>query len=305
MRSALRNGLCLFVGLACCLVAKAQENNAGVTIPPTYFGMHINSSSTAWPTVKFGTQRLWDSGVSWTAINTARGTYNWSGLDNRVNVAGQKGLQLIYTFGRTPQWASSNPTLSTCGYGPGQCAPPADLNDWDTYVRAIATRYAGRIHAYEIWNEPNHADFYQGSLSTLVEMARRAYTIIKAVDPNAIVITPCPTHTSTTPEQWMDQYFAAGGNSWYDVVGFHGYSSVTTRLNGLKNVLTKYGQSGRPIWDTEASWSKYFHPGPGCASGCSGEVVPATMAAGSAEVCVVRMGILGVGHAVGQHQWDP
>jgi PKD repeat protein len=243
--------------LALCLagsVCSAQENNAGVVIPSSYFGMHIQSTSTPWPTAKFGTQRFWDSGVSWTAINTSRGVYNWGGLDNRINIGSQKGLQLIYTFGRTPQWASSNPTNATCGYGPGQCAPPADLNDWDSFVRAIATRYKGRIHAYEIWNEPNHAEFYQGSIATLVEMARRAYNIIKSVDPDAIVITPCPTHTSTTPEQWMDQYFAAGGNNYYDVVGFHGYSSIMYRINGLKNVLVKYGQAGRPIWDTEASW---------------------------------------------------
>ena len=117
-------------------------------------------------------------------------------------------------------------------------------------MRAVVTRYAGRIQAYELWNEPNDTHFYQGSLATLVTMTQRAHNIIRSIDANATILTPSPTYTTTSPEQWMDQYLGAGGVGYFDVVAFHGYTNVMNRVSGLKTVMTKYAVSGKPIWDT-------------------------------------------------------
>ena len=59
-------------------------------------------------------------------------------------------------------------------------------------MRCIATAFAGRISAYEIWNEPllpNSAYGYQdGSAAHYVDMLRAAHDAIKAADPEATVI---------------------------------------------------------------------------------------------------------------------
>jgi hypothetical protein len=55
----------------------------------------------------------------------------------------------------------------------------------------------------------------------------------------------------------MSSYLAAGGGAYADVMSFHGYTSATpetiaTLIDSYKKVFATYGQSAKPIWDTEA-----------------------------------------------------
>ena len=99
------------------------------------------------------------------------------------------GKDMIYTLGRTPLWASSDPKAPG-SYHPGDCAPPANMSDWDNYLTAIAAHAAGKIKYWEIWNEPNNSTGYCGAIPTLVTMTQHANAIIKAIDPSAIILSP-------------------------------------------------------------------------------------------------------------------
>src|SRR5471030_2964018 len=179
-------------------------------IPATFFGMHVNQTNVAWTT--FGSYRLWDDGTAWANINTSNGVYNWSPLDAWVNKAQQQNVQLLYTFGRTPTWASSSPTTS-CDYAPGQCVAPSSYTNWDKFVTAIATRYKGKIKYYEMWNEPNDAGFWKGTTAQMVEMTRRGANIIHSIDPNAEVLSPGATWSATTAWAWLDDFLTQGGGA--------------------------------------------------------------------------------------------
>jgi PKD repeat protein len=223
-------------------------------VTSTFFGMHILhavNGSTAWPSDQFGGVRLWDSGVDWHEINTAQGVYDWSAFDRWMTLAQQHNVDVVYTFGRVPNWANG---------GQGTTAPMTNMQYWDDYVRAIATRSAGRVKYWEIWNEPNDTHFWSGDIPTLVIMAQHAYQIIKSVDPNAVIVSPSPTWTSTSPDQWMNSYLQAGGGKYADVIAFHGYvnaspESIDSLAAAVAKVMNANGQSGKPLWDTEASWS--------------------------------------------------
>ena len=68
------------------------------------------SGGVPWPTAKFGTLRLWDSGTSWTSLEPVKGVWNWQALDTWVAAAEQHGVRdILLTLGQTPPWASSNP----------------------------------------------------------------------------------------------------------------------------------------------------------------------------------------------------
>jgi hypothetical protein len=226
---------------------------ASAGVPSTYFGMHMWSQALpSWPGVGFSQVRLWDAQVAWNQIETSRGTYSWSKFDTWISLAQQHNAGLMYTFGHTPTWSNS---------AGSDTKPPDNLQDWDDFVRAVATRSAGRIKVWEIWNEPNASNFWTGTTSQLVTMAQRAYNIIKSVDPNAIVVSAVPQGSSAY--QWMDGYLAAGGGSYADVIAFHGYvspnsveSSLTTLINNMQSVMAKYGQQNKPLWNTEASWGQ-------------------------------------------------
>ena len=255
------------------VAAKAQ-------VPAEFFGLQANPGvvnqpppwwSNPWPEVPFQSMRLWDTSTGWSEINTADGVYDWTIFDRWLADADQfKVHDVMYTFGRTPAWASSNPNDQTCVpfWLPGECDPPKDLNPdgtgpdqlWQDYVAAIATRSAGRIKYWEIWNEPHNAFFWNGTVAQLVRMAKDARSVILSIDPQAVLLTP-PTHGS-----FQSDYFAAGGAQYADVITFHGYvnrgncvgfphaEDELTLISGVRSMMSTYGQTGKPVWDTEVSW---------------------------------------------------
>jgi hypothetical protein len=230
-------------------------------IPLTYFGITINhNESIPLPTaLNFGAIRSWDAtNLSWNDINIAPGIYDWSGFDAWMNYVSGHGLDVLYTFGRTPHWASSNPTAPT-GYGPGQCAPPINMSDWDDFITAIVKRAAGRIKYWELWNEPQDRTEYCGSIAQMVTMAQHAYNIIKASNPAFQVITPATLYDNGKGPKWLNVYFADGGSSYANIVGFHGYLNGPAEghlqvIQEYKNITSKYGLESKPLWNTESDW---------------------------------------------------
>jgi hypothetical protein len=207
----------------------------------------------------FGAIRSWDAThVSWDDISTASNVYDWSGFDAWMTYVSSHGLDVLYTFGRTPLWASSKPTAHT-GYGPGQCAPPTNIADWDNFVTAVVNRAAGRIKYWELWNEPQDRTEYCGTIPQMVTMAQHAYNIIKAANPDFQVVTPATLYDKGAGPKWLDSYFADGGATYTDIVSFHGYllapaEDHTQVVQDYQAVTRKYNLQSKPLWNTESDW---------------------------------------------------
>jgi hypothetical protein len=229
-------------------------------IPGEYFGLHIHRAATTTPVpaIPFGSWRLWDAAVSWSNLEPEQGKWDFGKLDKLVSLAESRKIDVLLTLGLTPPWASARPTESST-YGPGLAAEPKSINDWKRYVETVAKRYKGRIRGYEIWNEPNLVKFYSGTPREMVSLAREAYGIIKAIDPNAVVVSPSPTTKNGL--RWLKEYFSWGGGNYCDVIGYHLYvmpspPEETAQLMAELKVLTKaHGLDEKPIWNTEAGWS--------------------------------------------------
>ena len=233
-------------------------------IPKTMFSMDMQAGALTgmpWPNVGFGGIRLWDNHTSWSYLNPSRGVYDWTLLDQWLDLAESHHVDVLYTFGITPSWAAANPALA-CPYHPGACSPPADLRDWDAFVRSVVLHANGRIKYWELWNEPNLAEFWSGDIQTLAAVSQRAYTIIKSIDPNAVVLTPAATASPSNFAAWLTSYFAAGGGDSADIVAFHGYLPPTAAapervkdvIDSINTAMSRSGLGGKPVWDTEASW---------------------------------------------------
>jgi hypothetical protein len=185
--------------------------------------------------------------------NPSAGVYDFSSLDTFLAANNNQSRDVIYTFGRTPKWASAQPSAK--GVEPGDCAPPTDLKDWDNYVRAIVTHAAGRIKYWELWNEPNLPIYYCGDIPTMVLLAKHAKQVIKSIDPSAQILSPAAT-TFEGPE-WLSSFLAQGGSTAIDIVAFHGYRTqkaedILPLIAKYKAVMKANGVSALPIWDTEA-----------------------------------------------------
>lgn len=230
-------------------------------VPASFFGLTVLDFANLTPSIRFGTTRTWDAhpNLDWSDANPSAGVYNFKSLDQFIAINQARGAEIIYTFGRTPQWASSQPNIPI-PYGLGQCAPPANMDNYDNYVRAIATHVAGKIKYWELWNEPQDKRFYCGDIPTMVTMARHATQIIKSIDPAALILTPAPT--GGYGPAWLGSFLSAGGAPYVDVIAFHGYRSADAEdilgvVANFRSAATANNAASKPLWDTESYWSAF------------------------------------------------
>ncbi len=242
-----------------------NPSNYSLQTPSTYFG-NSQGALLNYPTVPFDGLRLWlqTPSVGWSFLEPARGGYNWTSLDQWLAAAQANGQAVMYTFGMVPGWATSD--TSSCGAGGVSCrAPPADVTSgdamWKEYVTALVQHSlsspTAHIKYYELWNEPNLAAFYTGTMPQLVTMSCDAYAIIHQLDPNAVVISPPYSGDGTDAPGWLAQYFAAGGTHCQDAISYHAYvggsdpSRLWTITNNIRAIMTAYGIGNEPLFQTE------------------------------------------------------
>jgi hypothetical protein len=239
-------------------------------IPASLFGMHIHhmvvpdgkNPLTPWPSIPVREWRLWDAYTMWPYLEPAKGRWYFETLDKSLQMAEEHGTGVILTLGLTPRWASARPNEPSA-YQPGFAAEPRDIEDWRTYVRTVAGRYRGRIHIYEIGNEPNLKHFWTGTTEQMVELTREAHDIIKSIDPTALIISPSATRTYGLT--WLADFLRKGGGQYVDVIGFHLYVTpqppevMVALAQKVKQVMFEYGVGNKPLWDTESSWMPPSH----------------------------------------------
>jgi polysaccharide biosynthesis protein PslG len=152
-----------------------------------------------------------------------KGQFEWNEPDRIVDGISQTGLQLVARVDNQPQWASSSITWPGSG-------PPDKLDDWTDYLTALATRYRGRIQAYEIWNEPNLDREWgnqQPDPRAYATLLKASYAAIKAADPQAVVVSAGMSPTTENDQhampdlQYIQQMYAAGARGSFDMLGVH------------------------------------------------------------------------------------
>ncbi len=240
---------------------KEQASYATGIVPAEFFGMVVKQPGVQ-PAVRAGARRLWDSGVNWAAVEPAPGSFAWSTLDGEVASAEAVGAEVTLTLGMTPTWASSQPALPS-NYGDGATAMPVNLSDWDAYVRAVATRYRGRIHGYEVWNAPENPAYYAASTAGLgadmAALAKHTAAVVHAADSSAVVISPALS------AQGIAGFLSAGGGAAVDVIGssLNGGTGTAPQapeamgpaLQALLAAVAGTPAVGKPIWNEQSSWA--------------------------------------------------
>ncbi len=179
-------------------------NLKGTTIDRTLFGMHVfNLQDGVFPTVPIGSIRLWDNQTTWSSIETSQNVFDWTKLDSAVNTARGNGVSdILMVLAGTPSWGTDDPTSGgAAGVLQGAAGMPKDLADWDDWVRQVATRYKGKITAYQPWNEANLVTFSTGTPQEMAQLTKRAYDIIKSIDPSATVVAPEHGYAARRPLQ--------------------------------------------------------------------------------------------------------
>ncbi len=255
--------LLTFVLLASCGSTNRKVERPDEGIPRSFFGLHVHRAAeknpTPWPEVPVPTWRVWDAHVKWVDLEPSKGQWHFETLDKYISIAEQHNTEILLPLATTPQWASARPSLRSGPQSPGVTAAPRDMNDWQNYVREVASRYKGRIMAYEIWNEPNLEGYWVGSTEQLVAMTKQAHDVIKSVDPQALIVSPSAT-SGGAGVTWLTDFLRKGGAKYVDVIGFHFYvnphppEDLVPLIDKVKKAMQDNGAGDKPIWDTELGW---------------------------------------------------
>lgn len=148
----------------------------------------------------------------------------WDEIDRIVETTNAYGRKLLVNVVRSPTAYNATNGL------------PDDPATFANFMGLMAERYKGKIHAYEIWNEPNLAHETGGTIRTedvgrYVEMLKLAYQTIKAIDPNVVVLAAASSSSGVTnpsialsdEEFYRAMYTYNGGEvrNYFDVQAVH------------------------------------------------------------------------------------
>lgn len=103
-----------------------------------------------------------DSGIKWARLQSGwqrtereKGVYDFSWLDDIVNKMISIGVEpwLCLCYGNALYTPAAKTVFGAVGCPPINTQEERDA--WDAYVKATVTHYKGKIHYYEVWNEPD------------------------------------------------------------------------------------------------------------------------------------------------------
>ncbi len=200
----------------------------------------------------------------------------WDKYDNIVDLTERYGLELQARVDTPPAWTHADPEIGTL-------APPDNLDDYIKFLTTFAERYKGRIHYYQIWNEPNiYPEWGNRPVDPegYTAMLCQAYAALKAVDPANVVISAALSPTISLDPKNLNEYiflermYQAGAGECFDIMATQGYgffsgptdqrmrpTTLTFARNlYLRDLMVAYGDADKPIWITEAAWNPVDDP---------------------------------------------
>ncbi|WP_235658348.1 cellulase family glycosylhydrolase [Mycolicibacterium moriokaense] len=205
--------------------------------------------------------------IPWGVVEPVQGLYNWSTVDYIVNAANQRNMGVLGVLNSTPTWSEV----------PGQppfAGAPTSPQAYGDFAGQVAQRYAGKISAYEIWNEPNVYSSWlpKPDPAVYTQLLQAAYPAIKAADPNATVIGGVLMSTvgdggnlAYNPVSYLQQMYADGAQGNFDALSFHPYhytlpfsqggpygdASAINQMSLMHQLMIDNGDGTKLIWASE------------------------------------------------------
>lgn len=190
--------------------------------------------------------------VGWRYVETNEGAYSWQESDTVVRVAGENNIKLLSGLGGDiPNWVWAKDRQGR-------------IDAMYIFAKTVTTRYRGKIHYYEIANEPNLPGygFYEANksladptfVSTYLDFLVAANRGVHEVDPNAVIVIGGLSPDGMSPLTFMKQLYGLGGKDCFDVFAYHPYDSAgrfKEKADAIRAELTRYGDSTKPIWFNE------------------------------------------------------
>ncbi|MGV0853405.1 cellulase family glycosylhydrolase [Mycolicibacterium phlei] len=173
----------------------------------------------------------------------------WARSDFIVNQAAARGMAVLGVLAHAPEWGSYYPEPWVTG---GLEEPP-NIAAFAAYAARVAQRYGDKVSAYEIWNEPNGLTGWAPEINPALytEVLKAAYTAIKSVDPDILVVAGVLGAVVTSPltldpRTFVAQMYANGAKGFFDALSFHPYHYSLPFSEG-KNSIWEPWKANSPL----------------------------------------------------------
>lgn len=218
---------------------------------------------------------------AWEDIQPWHDQWNWQRADEVVQLVEDNGLKMVVRLSDAPDWA--HPGVAGVKDQDYHDAPPTDPADFGAFCEAVASRYRGRIPAYQVWNEPNLTREWGNAppnAADYVALLAACSAGIRSGDPNAIIISAGLSPTGNMDARahrddiYLQAMYDAGFQQYVDVVGVHapGFSDVPygpddaerdgrgrwatfRRVEDLRKIMVANGDAARQMAILEMGWT--------------------------------------------------
>jgi polysaccharide biosynthesis protein PslG len=203
----------VLIGTACLLTA----DDSPPKLSPFGIGScHINNRSVEdferWmPQMQaIGLHNYRSCATGWGQVEPEKGKFVWANLDAQLDYLAKANMPSGGILIGCPRWNELD--------APGSL-PVNNLQGWSNYVREIVKHCKGRIHRWEVWNEPPN---FTGKNQTPADYAKivvSAYAAAKAANPNCMVgLAAKSAHIN-----YLEQVILAGAKDHFDYITLHPY----------------------------------------------------------------------------------
>jgi hypothetical protein len=202
------------------------------------------------------------------AVKLGVNAHNWStGLTPKFTQLGCKSLHMVTSTGHFEgTWPGKHPSLRTCDGMMREAAaagieptltliPYLDGERWANFVTAVVSSLKGVCEKFVFANEPKISQVqqtYNGYKDT--------YPILKAANPNAMLIGPATTNDAGTNFAFVKNFIALKPWPYLDGWAWHTYydtpeGSYLTNLNVLPRMLEQAAGKPVPMYIEEVGWN--------------------------------------------------
>lgn len=205
-------------------------------------------------------QYLAQLGVKWARMQTgwcrcepAKGHYDFAWLDAAVDRLRGLGIQPWFNLGYGNRlYTPEAPDEFAVGWIPigGEEA----TQGWLRFTRALAEHFRGRVRHWEIWNEPNHRNFWKpndADPEQYVKFVRMTAPVIRRAVPGAVIVGP-----TVWGPAYFQRCFELGLGELVDKVSYHWYRATPEdkyeeSIAECRDVLARHNVK-KPLWQGES-----------------------------------------------------
>jgi len=183
----------------------------------------------------------------WSDLEPQESQWRFDRYDRIVDIITAQGIKLLAVLNYNSSW-SGKPWNT-----------PPDPRAFGRYAQTVVRRYKDRIRYWEIWNEPDHPNYWQpqDDLRVYSQLLRQTYDVIKTEDASAEVLHG---GLSAALPKYLRYLYEKAGGAAFDIVNVHPFvtplsadpmGTLRTHYTGIREIMSAFGDTRKPVWFTE------------------------------------------------------